>query len=138
LPGTTIEDTPDARAILNVMERYRTALEHGDAQGVLALVSPDFRDTGGTPNPEDDLDYQSLQRVLPQRLGRIQDLHVDIDVRSIDFHKGMATGNEATAIYYYSARFRMPTLTARGQNESDLKQMTFRRENDQWKIVSGL
>jgi hypothetical protein len=30
IPGTSIEDTPDTRAILRVMERFRASLENRD------------------------------------------------------------------------------------------------------------
>lgn len=133
IPGTNIEDTPDTRAIISVMERFRTALEARDADAVMALVSPTFKDTGGTSNPEDDLDYAMLQKKLPERLNRTSDVRLDIDVRAITMHK-----NWATAIYYYNARFRMPTLTSRPQNESDLKQMMLKKENGQWKVASGI
>src|SRR4051812_544399 len=87
IPGTEIQDNSDTRGILNVMEKYRSALEAKDAAGILAIVSPAFRDDGGTPNPTDDLDFAGLQKSLPQRLSRAEDVHVDLDVRKITVEK---------------------------------------------------
>lgn len=135
LPGTKIEDTPDTHAILDVMERYRTAVENKDIPGVMALISKKFRDTAGTPTPDDDLDYDSLMRTLPQRLAHVADIKLDLDVRTIhvDREKGVAD-----AIYYYTATFHLPGLNPKGQSEADLKQMWLRHEAGTWKIVSGL
>ena len=133
IPGTTIDDTADNRAILQTLERYRATVENRDASGLLALVSHSFRDTGGTSNPEDDLTYATLQQNLPERLARIQDVHADLDIRAIAVDK-----DSANAIFYYNLRFRIPSLTTRPQNESDLKQMKLHKEAGQWKIISGI
>ena len=50
IPGTQIPDTEDARAILNLMERYRSAIEARDAKAVQQLVSKSFRDNVGMYN----------------------------------------------------------------------------------------
>jgi hypothetical protein len=100
---------------------------------MLSVVSPSFRESGGTSSPEDDLDYASLAKKLPERLNRAQGVRIDIDVRSITMHK-----DSATAIYYYNMQFRLPGLSGRPQSESDLKQMTLLKEEGAWKISSGV
>jgi hypothetical protein len=135
IPGTNIEDTKDSRAILRVMEQFREALEARDSDALISLVSPNFKDKGGTPSLEDDLDYASLQKKLPERFSRLQDVHVDIDVRSMSINPKL---NFATAIYYYTTRFRMPGLSQKPHDESDLKEMALQREGGVWKIVSGI
>ena len=60
IPGTELEDTDDTRAILAVMERYRSALEAKDAKAIQGLVSEAFREDGGTETPDDDLTYANL------------------------------------------------------------------------------
>jgi hypothetical protein len=46
--------------------------------------------------------------------------------------------NLATAIYYWNASWRMPGLNARPQKESELEQMILRKEDNEWKILSGI
>jgi hypothetical protein len=133
IPGTEIEDSKDARAILTLMEVYRSGVEHKDAQSLLGLVGDHFVDNAGTANPDDDLDAQALQTVIPQRLARLEDLKIDLEVRRIE-----VVQDQAAAVYYWTVRFRIPSLTSRSQQESDLKKMTFERQGNAWKIVSGI
>ncbi|MFY0530079.1 hypothetical protein ACN28I_45245 [Archangium gephyra] len=65
IPGTQIPDTEDTRAVLNVMEQYRAAVEARDAKAIQGLVSKSFRDNSGTEDPADDLTYQNLTQELP-------------------------------------------------------------------------
>src|SRR3954469_15818645 len=46
LPGTNIEDTPQARAVLDVFGRYRHALEARDSAALVGLTAPEYADAG--------------------------------------------------------------------------------------------
>ncbi|HME90354.1 MAG TPA: DUF4440 domain-containing protein [Myxococcaceae bacterium] len=135
IPGTDIEDNDDTRAILQVMEQYRTAIEARDAQGVLRLVSQSFKDDGGSSRPEDRLDYAELQKKLPVELAKLDDVKLDLTVRKIEIQKGT---NTASAVYTYNLTFRMPRLSNKPQSESEIKKMWFKRDGKQWKIASGI
>lgn len=134
IPGTDIDDTDDTRAILDVMNRYRAAMEAKDAAGVVALVADSFKDDGGNANPEDDLDYARLREKLPEELGRFQDVRLDMTVKKIEVHKD----GSARAVYSYNSSFKMPGLTARALSDSDIKEMWLKRVGKEWKITSGL
>ena len=133
IPGTDIEDNSNTRAILNVMERYRAALEARDAAAIQGLVSSSFVDDGGTQIPDDDLTFATLPKELPERLAKIEDVKLDMNVRRI-----VVKDDRAAAIYYWSASFRTPRLTNRAHRESELEQMLLQREDGAWKIVSGI
>lgn len=133
LAGTQIDDTPETRELLAVMERYRSSIEARDAAGVIALVSDNFRDDAGTPNPADDLDYASLRQILPDRMAKLADVSLEISVRKVTIE-----GDTANVIYHYTSHFKIPRLTGKAQNEGDIKQMWFKRVGGQWKIVSGI
>ncbi len=135
IPGTEIEDNDDTRAILQVMEQYRTAVEARDAQGVLRLVSESFKDDGGTSRPEDRMDYADLQKKLPGQLAKLDDVKLDINVRKIEIQSGT---NTASAVYTYNLTFRLPRLNNKPQSESEIKKMWFKRDGSQWKISSGI
>ena len=135
IPGTDIEDNDDTRAILQVMEQYRTAIEARDAQGVLRLVSQSFKDDGGSSRPEDRLDYAELQKKLPVELAKLDDVKLDLTVRKIEIE---SRTNTASAVYTYNLSFRMPRLTNKPQSESEIKKMWFKRDGKQWKIASGI
>jgi len=135
IPGTDIEDNDDTRAILQVMEQYRAAIEARDAQGVLRLVSESFKDDGGTSNPEDRMNYADLQKKLPVELAKLDDVKLDLTVRKIEIE---SRTNTASAVYTYNLSFRMPRLTNKPQSESEIKKMWFKRDGKQWKIASGI
>jgi hypothetical protein len=134
IPGTQIPDTEDARAILNVMERYRNALEARDAKAIQGLVSKSFRDNSGTEDPADDLTYANLSQELPALFSRIESPKVDMDIRKLEMKRDGA----ATVIYYWNITWRVPALLDRPQRDSELKQMVFQKEDGQWRIVTGI
>lgn len=135
IPGTEIEDTDDTRAILQVMERYRAAVEARDANAVINLCSESFRDDAGSAKGEDRIDYATLKKKLPVHFATLDDVRLDLNVRRIELHPERSM---ASAIYNYNLSFRMPRLSNKAQNESEIKQMWFKRDRGQWKITSGI
>ncbi|CAM4478480.1 nuclear transport factor 2 family protein [Corallococcus exiguus] len=135
IPGTELEDTGETRAILSVMEKYRAALEARDAKAIQALVSPKFRDDGGTPDdPSDDLTAANLESHLRSLFQKLQNPKVDFNIRRVEFRED----DVALAIYYWNASWRMPGLNARPQQDSELEQMVFQKVGGDWKILSGI
>jgi hypothetical protein len=86
VPGTDLPDTPEARAIVEVLERYRVAFKNADGDALLALASPSYYDDAGTPGSEDDIDRGGLAASLARR----RDVHlVDLALRYRAFsHQG--------------------------------------------------
>jgi hypothetical protein len=130
IPGTDLEDTGDTRAIIDTITKYNAALEARDANAILALVDPEFRDNAGTLTPEDDIDIQRLRTLLPQRLAKLQDVAVRIEIKSID-----VKGDRATAVYTWVSQFK---LYNKAMTESDIKKMELRRGPEGWRILSGI
>src|SRR6478672_4443044 len=69
IPGTTVRDTRQNREILEIVEKYRRAMEERDAATLLALAHPQYYEDSGTPKGDDDYGYQGLRDVLAKRLG---------------------------------------------------------------------
>jgi hypothetical protein len=130
IPGTDLEDTGDTRAIIDTIARYNSALEARDANAILALVDPEFRDNAGTLSPEDDIDIERLRTVLPKRLAKLQDVAVRIEIKTID-----VKGDRAQAVYTWVSQFK---LNGKAMTESDIKRMDLRRTAEGWKILSGI
>jgi hypothetical protein len=133
IPGTELEDTDDTRAILAVMERYRSALEAKDSKAIQALVSESFREDSGTETPDDDLTYANLGTHMANLFQALDNPKVELSVRRVNIQDEVAT-----AIYYWNASWKMPSLTNRGQSDSELEQMVLQKIDGQWKIVSGI
>jgi hypothetical protein len=136
LAGTDIDDTSDTRAVLDVVNLYRAAVERRNAQAVIDLTDESFRDDGGSVNPDDDLDYKALYTVLPGRLLKLRDVKLDLTVRRIEFDDD---SKKARVTYSYQLTFKVPEYTPRTQTENDIKQMTLKRVGENaWKITSGI
>jgi hypothetical protein len=136
IPGTDLDDTSETRAVIDVLQKYRLAVEGKNAQAVLQLTDPSFRDDGGSSSPDDDLDYATLPARLAQRMAKVSDLKLDVTVRRIEFD-----GDEKVArvTYSYQLSFKMPEYSSRTQSENDIKQMLLKRVGEsEWKITSGI
>lgn len=130
IPGTDIDETADANAIIEVVGKYNTAIDAQDAAGILALVDPSFYDDAGTLTPEDDLDYAALKTKLPTILLKFQDVRVKITVKALN-----VVGDKASLVYNYVITFRIGQKVS---TDSDIKRMDFKRVGGVWKIVKGV
>lgn len=136
IPGTDLDDTDDTRAVLDVLQKYRSAVEKKDTDTIVKLADETFRDDGGSANPDDDLDYASLGPKLTARLAKIANVKLDVTVRRIEFDDDQKM---ARVTYSYQISFNIPEYTQRTQSENDIKQMILKRVGEQdWKITSGI
>ncbi len=134
IPGTDIPDNADTRAIVMVIDSYRRAAEHRDADAVMALVSQKYFDDAGTPDPADDIDYQQLRKRIAEDFKNVAALRLDIAVKSVN-----VDGNQAAAFVYYDERYRITTRAGEvAKQASDTHRMRFAREGEVWRFVSGL
>lgn len=130
IPGTDLEDNGDTRAIIDVIARYNAALDARDAKGILAVVDPTFYDNAGTLIPDDDIDIQRLRTIIPQRLARLSDMAVRIEIKTID-----VKGDRSSVVYTWVSVYKIAGKTV---TESDIKRMDLKRGPEGWKIVSGI
>jgi len=136
IPGTDLDDTSETRAVIDVLQRYRMAVEAKNTSALVQLTDESFRDDGGSSAPDDDLDYATLPAKLAQRMAKISDLKLDVTVKRIEFD---SDEKMARVTYSYQLSFKMPEYSNRTQSENDIKQMLLKRVGDQeWKITSGI
>jgi hypothetical protein len=134
IPGTSVLDTPDNRAIFATIEAYRQAMERLDAAAVMALVAPEYFDDAGTPDPSDDVDRARLAKTLPEDLAKLEAIRIGMTVRRVD-----TEDDHATAEVLYDGWFRVKTPNGLvPRRESDVHRMKFRRMQGEWKITAGL
>lgn len=134
IPGTQIEESADSRAVFDVVQAYRTAMEQRDAAAVLALVAPTYFDTAGTPDPADDLDRGRLEASLAKDLALTEGMRIELTVRKIE-----VTGDNAEAELFYDTYYRVQTQGAAvPRRDSDVHRMKLQKIDGVWKIVSGL
>ena len=136
IPGTDLDDTGDTRAVLDVLQKYRSAVEKKDTDGLVKLIDESFHDDGGSATPEDDLDFSSIGPKISARLAKTTNLKLDRTVRRIEFDDD---NRYARVTYSYQISFTMPDYTSRTQSENDIKQMLLKRVGEtDWKITSGI
>ncbi len=136
IPGTDLDDTGDTRAVLDLMKKYRSAVEQRNPGALQQLADESFRDDGGSSQPEDDLDYATLKEQLTSRFAKVSELRLDVVVRRIEFDDD---AKRARVTFSYTMSFKLPDYSGKTQTENDLKQMMLKRVGDQeWKITSGI
>ena len=134
IPGTDIRDTPETRAVVQAIDAYRQAAERRDPSAVLALVSPRYFDTAGTPDPADDVDYELLKKRLTADYKQITALRLQLGVRRIDVE-----GDTAAAYVFYDEHYRIQTKAGEvSKQANDSHRMQLVREGGHWLFVSGL
>lgn len=134
IPGTQVNDTTDNRAVYQVVQTYREAMDCRDAAAVLALVAPDYFDTAGTPAPEDDVNRAILEQRVPQDLAKVDAVKLEISVRKIE-----VKGDRAEAEVFYDGWYRVKTPSgAVPRRDSDVHRMKLRKVEGRWLFTGGL
>ena len=134
LPGTSIEDTAENRAVLEVFGRYKQALEARDATAIVGLTTPDYSDPGDPSRGIDPVDREGLPKKLQTYLSKVTGLRLEATVKDVE-----VKGNEARLDYFQVLRYAIATPSGeKWKSESDDARMMFVRVNGEWKIASGL
>src|SRR5512147_843774 len=84
IPYTRVIDTPQNREVLKVVEAYRLAIERKDAPALLLMASPDYFEDSGTPNADDDYNYDGLKQVLARRLTQVEQVRYSLQYMKIE------------------------------------------------------
>ena len=134
IPNTDVPDSKENRAVYEVIRQYAEALRRKDTAAILMLVSPDYYDNSGTPDPGDDVTRDTLEKHLATDLSKIESVGLEMGVKRIEVN-----ADEARAEVFYDAAYRIVTPAGPvAKRPSDISQMRFRKQNGAWKIISGL
>lgn len=135
IPKTRVIDNKHNREVLQVVERYRLAMERRDTAGVLALVHPTYRDQSGTPEADDDLDFEQLKQLLKTRFKRATRIRYHIE------YQGLSTkGREAMVDTWIDATFvyEQPDAMPRWRRFTDYNRYRLVKDGETWRFLSGL
>lgn len=134
IPGTAIRDTNENRAVYDVIDEYVRAMNKRDPAAVLALVAPDYFDDAGTPEPEDDIDHERLEKTLPQDMKRLETERLAVTMRDIEVQDGAAF-----AEIFFDNYYRVETPAgAIPRRDTDVHRIRLKKVAGRWKIVAGL
>ncbi len=132
--NTNIEDTPQARAVLDVFGRYKQALEARDSTAILALAAPDYTDPGDPARGVGPTEFANLKDKLQADLSKVTGVRLDATLKDLD-----VKGTEARLDYFQVLRYAVATPNGeKWKSESDDARMRFVQVNGEWKIFSGL
>jgi len=134
IPNSDVADNDANRAIYDVIESYRQAMESRDADRVMALVAKDFFDSSGTENPADDYGHADLANRLKEDFGRTTALRLDIRLKNIDI-------KDEVALVEYRFQSRAHVKFPAGEqwvSSTDVNKMKLKLVDGKWLIVSGL
>ncbi len=137
IPGISIalKDTPDHRAIVDLVEQYRRAVESKDIDALLALADERFYEDAGTPETEDDYNYQGLREHFEQHFDRLGKMQLNIMLKDVEVR-----GDQADVDYRYVARYRMDLPAGekwRVIDEVNRLELVRQGEGPDWKVKSG-
>lgn len=136
IENTKIPDTPETRKILNLVEKYRVAMEHRDIKTLGALMSRKYYENAGTTaTSDDDYGYNTvLKKVFPFLRDNVKAVRYQLKVSKITVGK-----KKASAAFEYKAK----VLIAVGERkhwifEDDFDRLDFVKEDGVWRIIRGM
>lgn len=136
IDGTDIEDTEANRALFDLIESYRAAMEQRDVDALAVLLSTDyFENASTTATSKDDYGIEALR-------GKVLHL-LDDHVKAIQFRIRLTrievSGDRGHADYEYWLKFLYTEGGREGWHvKNDFNRLEFVREGEDWKIAGGL
>ncbi len=134
IKGTKVPDTPKNREVYATIAAYKKAILAGRWTDLIKLVSPNFRETRGTPEKDDDYGYSQLKKYL-QWLSHqnVRVINFSLKIEKIEFPK------PDLAQVYVVKRYTM--VYPRGKNRpafdtgTILHRMVLEKRNGRWLFV---
>lgn len=136
IDGTEIPDSDVNRAIYDLVETYRMAIEQRDVTSLAAIVSPRyFENASTTASDQDDYGFEALRdKILPLLQDHIKAVQYRVRLTRIE-----VDGERAWADFEYWLKFLYSEGGREGWKvENDFNRLEFLRGPDGWKITGGL
>ncbi len=142
IPGTEIPDTDENREILQVLERYRTAMVRQDRATIISSTHETYYDESGTDDPSDDIVYEELPELLRVRLAQVDSIRFTMEYLDI-----YVRNERATVHVWIDAAFHMkpilaedgtPRLQPRFARKQDYAKFELLRDGESWLITKGI
>ncbi|RDV38872.1 hypothetical protein DV096_08750 [Bradymonadaceae bacterium TMQ3] len=130
-----ILDTTEAREVLDVLYRYRQAVVDKDYGTLNELVSDDFyANAGTTETTSDDYGRDELVSVLEMTAQHADRIQMAVVVKGLTVE-----GMRAHVDYEYDYAYQYNVGDMKSWDAGvDVNRLRLVREDDRWKIVSGL
>lgn len=134
IQGTKLEDTPENREMVRVIERYRRALERRDVAALLSMAHPWYFEDSGTAKGDDDYGYDGLKKVLATRLADVQSVRYGIQYKKVSF-----SGNRARVQVFIDASFQhVAEGREKWQRKTDDNEIELIKDDKGWRFLAGM
>ncbi len=134
IPGTTVADTKPNRELIEVVEKYRRAMEERDAGVLLSMAHPRYYEDSGTPKGDDDYGYEGLKMVIASRLAALRSLRYNVEYRNVEIH-----ANHAKVDIRYDASFQIATdMGDRWERKQNDKRLDLEFDGKRWLFTAGM
>lgn len=135
IPNTRIEDTDENQEIVQFVERYRKAVESRDVGTLRAMASQRYFDDMGTPNGDDDIDYDALVAGLKRIGSEVHDVRYQISYRGLTY-----TARERVLVdLLYTGWFKVDTPEGpQWRRRLEPHRIVLAREGSDYRILSGM
>src|SRR5262249_48720736 len=104
IPGTNIEDTPQAPAGLDGFRREKPGPESPDSAGIVALAWPGYTDPGDPSRGIPPTEYVNLKDKVQSDLSKVTGVRLDATIKDLQ-----VKGPEAKLDYFQVLRYAVAT-----------------------------
>jgi hypothetical protein len=143
IPGTRVADDAFNREVIEVIERYRMAVEARDAEALVLMASPNYVETRGTADSSDDYGFEGLRNALLGRFQLVRDVRYSVRydrVRRVCPGAHLEPGCRAHVEVQIDASFTVSD--ARGEplrkDKRDQNELVLEWTGDKWLFLSGM
>ena len=136
IPGLGIEvaDTPDHRALLQVLDSFIHAYETKNIDSLVSLASKNFFETSGSTETDDDYNYDGLRDHFTEHFKMVEKIKLEMQLKDIKVEN-----DQALVDYRYVTRYLMKLPSGdKWKLTDEVNRMKLAREEGQWKILSGM
>jgi hypothetical protein len=136
IEGTTVPDTEENRAVLEVLTTFRSAMQERDADKIITLVATNYFEDMGTIDQSDDYGYKHLiENVIPSSLKVAQEVYLTFEIHNIE-----VDGDSAWADVRYNSRAKLGLSSGDlWETHKDFNRIEFSMgEAGRWVITAGL
>jgi len=135
IPGTKIPDEPRNRTIVDVVERYRRALQDLKMADLMGMAHPHYYEHSGTPKGDDDYGYKGLLQVIRARVGQLVAVRYNMRYLRVNWKSDTLVEVEI----YISANFQLKTGDGeRWHRMTDYNKIILTKEKDRWLFLRGM
>jgi hypothetical protein len=142
VPGTKVPYSAANDSVLLACEKYRLAVERGDADALMLMAHPQYWEDSGTPSGSDDYGVDGLRTVLLTKLLKASDIRYSVRYVGVqqqckgDLIKGCRAAVDILidASYTVTNAYGKPARP----DKRDQNQLVLEWDGERWLILSGM